>query len=226
MPNPLIYSESDFTTSGGTVDAEQLRQEFASATFSSTPVVFSHVDGTDVDAASFTITVTFDTVPDGIDETAVDAIIAAHDATGPTPEVVAQKAIITRYLSNNGTYYLTHSSYIMDAAEATVVFQVPYDFTAFVSAHVVVVADAAMVARPWFLTTSRWSEGGTAAAATVISSAAYTLTAPIDALTHFDVTGMFSGHVFTPGDEVGFDSSPLDLTTETVYRFSLVFIYT
>lgn len=82
MANPLVYGDTDFTTSSGVVDAEQLRQEFAAATFSSTPVVFSHIDTTGV-GVTLQVSVWFDTDPDGTDTAVADALIAAHDATGP-----------------------------------------------------------------------------------------------------------------------------------------------
>lgn len=82
MPNPLQYVAADFVSApGGNPDAEQLRQEFAAATFASTPVVFSHLDKI---GSPFVVSVYFDTVPDATDETAADAIVAAHTATGPS----------------------------------------------------------------------------------------------------------------------------------------------
>lgn len=86
MPNPLLYTDADFTTSGGVVDPDQLRQELADADFSSTPVTFEKVD-TGGSGASLSVAVHFDTVPNATDEAACDSVIAAHDATGATPEI-------------------------------------------------------------------------------------------------------------------------------------------
>lgn len=83
MPNPLQYVAADFTTSAGVVDPEQLRQEFDAASFPSTPVTFSHIDQVG-SAGTLLVSVWFSGVPDATDEASADAIVAAHDATGPT----------------------------------------------------------------------------------------------------------------------------------------------
>ena len=82
MPNPITYTEAQFTTSSGAVDAEQLRQEFVAANFPSTPVVFSHVD-VNPPGSSPRALAHFDTVPNATDEATALAVVNAHDATGP-----------------------------------------------------------------------------------------------------------------------------------------------
>jgi len=91
VSNPLLYLDTNFTTSGGSVDPEQLRQEFAAASFPSTPALFVAIDTSGV-GATLLVKVHFDTVPDGTDEATSDGLIAAHTATGPT-EVIAHESI-------------------------------------------------------------------------------------------------------------------------------------
>lgn len=84
MSNPLLYVDTDFTTSGGSVDPEQLRQEFSAASFPSTPVSFVAIDTAGV-GATLLVKVHFDTDPDAADEVNSDSLIATHTATGATP---------------------------------------------------------------------------------------------------------------------------------------------
>lgn len=86
MTNPISYTQADLVgaTPINTVDMEQLREELQAATFASTPVAFVNVASRATGGANFAIDVHFDTVPNATDEAAVDAIIAAHTAAGPT----------------------------------------------------------------------------------------------------------------------------------------------
>jgi len=92
MPNPLTYTDTDFTTSGGLVDPEQLREEFVAASFPSTPALFVAIDTSGI-GATLLVKVHFDTVPDATDEATSDALIAAHTATGPTPPIEPIKTL-------------------------------------------------------------------------------------------------------------------------------------
>jgi len=81
VSNPLLYINTDFTTSGGNVDPEQLRQEFAAASFASTPVSFEAID-TKGNGVTLAVKIHFDTDPDATDESTADGLISAHTAAG------------------------------------------------------------------------------------------------------------------------------------------------
>ncbi len=87
MSNPLSYTQDDFVgaTPINTVDMEQLLEELLAASpFASTPAAVVNVASRDLGSGDFAVDVHFDTLPDATDETAVDALIAAHTASGPT----------------------------------------------------------------------------------------------------------------------------------------------
>lgn len=129
MSNPLLYTDADFTTSGGLVDPEQLREEFAAASFPSTPAIFSHIDTSGI-GATLLVKINFDVVPNATDESTSDAIIAAHTATGPTPPIVltggkipvfdgSLKQLIDSTMSENSGSILLESSYVTQNVDQT-----------------------------------------------------------------------------------------------------------
>ncbi len=87
MPNPLTYGSADFTTSGGSVDPEQLRREYLATSFPSTPVNFVRLNTRELPALA--VEVWFDGVPDATDEATSDGVISAHTAAGvPRLEII------------------------------------------------------------------------------------------------------------------------------------------
>jgi hypothetical protein len=69
------------------VDAEQLRQDFATASFSSTPVTFAYLDVSEPGSEP-RVRVWFSGLPNATDTATANAIIAAHTALGPKPILV------------------------------------------------------------------------------------------------------------------------------------------
>jgi len=121
MPNPLIYTNTDFTTAPpvNLEDADRLRQEFEAANFSSTPVTFQNINISDLGGANNT-TVTFSGVPNVTDEATADNVIATHAAPGVhasnqtslhgrVTTVNSTPVVLVSYLtkSDNSTIHLT-----------------------------------------------------------------------------------------------------------------------
>ena len=93
MSNPIVYTDTDFTTSGGLVDPEQLREEFAAASFPSTPATFISIHTAGI-GATLLVEIFFDVIPNATDESTSDALIAAHTATGPTQNIVSNPLFV------------------------------------------------------------------------------------------------------------------------------------
>jgi len=121
LPNPLTYTNADFTTAPpvNLEDADRLKQEFEAANFSSTPVTFQDISINDLGGANNVI-VTFSGVPNATDETTSDSVISTHTAPGVhasnqtglhrrVTTVNATPVVLVSYLtkSDNSTIHLT-----------------------------------------------------------------------------------------------------------------------
>jgi len=93
MANPMVYTQADFTgsTPANSVDPEQLRQELAVASpLASTPVTLDHLRKRDDGDGNFTVEVHLSAEPNATDQATLNALIAAHTASGANLALIGE----------------------------------------------------------------------------------------------------------------------------------------